>query len=99
MNYLQRKYAAQYREVNIMAVAKPKAKKVKVEQICTTCEKQLPLTMFYKDGTNKAGIKYRKECKQCYNDRRKERDLAKTLPDAMTLVTVKHIESDKPNEG
>ena len=44
-----------------------------ITQQCTFCNKVLPLKFFSKNGTDKDGnTVYRKDCKTCYNIRRKE---------------------------
>lgn len=37
---------------------------------CGNCQKSLPTTSFYRDGSSKGVIKYRRDCKDCYRKSR-----------------------------
>lgn len=40
-------------------------------RVCGTCQKLLPLDMFYKDGKDaEDNVRYRRDCKDCYKEAR-----------------------------
>lgn len=38
---------------------------------CSCCGEMKPVSEFYKDGVRNGKIRYRRDCKKCYNDSRK----------------------------
>ena len=65
-----------------------KKPKTSYYQICSRCGEELPLAMYYKDGSTKTGTRYRKECKACYKKRRDDKALEKTLPQVIATTPV-----------
>lgn len=48
------------------------------KRVCSTCGRTLPLNKFYKDGKTRDGKqRYRRDCKDCYNNTRAKMALYK----------------------